>query len=490
MSTQEIGGDQILDLSIGSADITDNAVTSSKIASGAVSSTHLAASAVTTPAIAAGAVTSTGLATDAVITIKIADAQVTTAKIAAGAIVNSLLATDAVASTNILAGAVTLGKIGAGAVNATALAVDSVTTAKILDGNVTSAKILDGAIVSSKLAAGSVTNTHLSSGELHFAADTTSLTNKKVLFNLEKTGVTLGTGLTTDVSAFFSGETPVTSASTTEGVVVTAPKNTVILRDANLQIIDDGANHEVYGRLTESSGVWTLTYFVMSPTETPFSMPTPVTNAHILAPRRYNLNLAPEDQFRGSAVFTDGVDGIDDHEALTVDAHDASAISILDAGGHFTATNVEDALAALAGAGWVQGSSETLGGHLADGIDAHDASAISFLPDTARTTDLTATQVNAAIEELHAEVEALQALPATIVTGFKSFQATAGQTVFSVVGATNAPFNVGDDSLMVFRGGLLQSKLAGHYTEDPSGNFITLTTAAALNTNVILKWHK
>jgi hypothetical protein len=83
-------------------------------------------------------------------------------------------------------------------------------------------------------------------------------------------------------------------------------------------------------------------------------------------------------------------DDISAHTGDTTDAHDASAISIADAGNDFTATDVEGALAEL------QADAEA---HLADGAGAHAASAISFTP----AGSIAATDVQAAIEEVASE---------------------------------------------------------------------------------------
>lgn len=79
------------------------------------------------------------------------------------------------------------------------------------------------------------------------------------------------------------------------------------------------------------------------------------------------------------------------------DAHDASAISILDTAADFTATDVEGALAELQTAD--EADEAALAAHLADGSDAHDASAISSVP----AGGLAATNVQAALNELDTE---------------------------------------------------------------------------------------
>jgi hypothetical protein len=81
---------------------------------------------------------------------------------------------------------------------------------------------------------------------------------------------------------------------------------------------------------------------------------------------------------------------VSDHLADATDAHDASAISILDTAGQYAATNAEDALAEVL---------DALQAHEADASDAHDASAISY----AGGTGMSATNVEAAVDELATE---------------------------------------------------------------------------------------
>lgn len=82
--------------------------------------------------------------------------------------------------------------------------------------------------------------------------------------------------------------------------------------------------------------------------------------------------------------------GADEHIADTSDAHDASAVSVLDAGLLYTATNVETALAE------VKTIADASTAHIADAADAHDASAISVLDDGEY---FTATHVEGALAE-------------------------------------------------------------------------------------------
>lgn len=83
------------------------------------------------------------------------------------------------------------------------------------------------------------------------------------------------TGTSTDVSTELTGKSPSTTL-TTLGVVVNDPYNKAVLRYAsgvneNDQIVD-GSGNIVYGRVTESTGVWTLSYYVLiGGTETAYS---------------------------------------------------------------------------------------------------------------------------------------------------------------------------------------------------------------------------
>jgi hypothetical protein len=84
-------------------------------------------------------------------------------------------------------------------------------------------------------------------------------------------------GLSTDVSSYLVGHTP-SSNSTTLGTVVNDPVNRVILRHSDGTNINDpiidGLGNQVYGRLTYSASVWTLTFYVLIVgTETAYSMP-------------------------------------------------------------------------------------------------------------------------------------------------------------------------------------------------------------------------
>lgn len=82
-------------------------------------------------------------------------------------------------------------------------------------------------------------------------------------------------GLDDDVTAIFSALTP-GGGPATVGVPTTAPYNRVELRtDPNGDQIEEPGGKLVYGRLTESSGTWTLTYFYEAAgVETAYSLPS------------------------------------------------------------------------------------------------------------------------------------------------------------------------------------------------------------------------
>lgn len=74
------------------------------------------------------------------------------------------------------------------------------------------------------------------------------------------------TGTSTNVTGTMGGEVA-SAGSTSEGVVVTAPQNKVVLRQASGTDIGDefkdADGNVVYGRLTFAAGVWTLSYYVL-----------------------------------------------------------------------------------------------------------------------------------------------------------------------------------------------------------------------------------
>jgi len=109
---------------------------------------------------------------------------------------------------------------------------------------------------------------HNTTGHAHTGAsgdapqvDVLDLSGLQLLgYAVKGTDLTAVTGGSTDVSTELTGETPSTN-DTIEGVVVSASQNYIHIFDENGDSYLDGTGNKVYGRLTESTGVWTLTYY-------------------------------------------------------------------------------------------------------------------------------------------------------------------------------------------------------------------------------------
>ena len=94
-------------------------------------------------------------------------------------------------------------------------------------------------------------------------------------FIIQGTDLTGVTGSSWDVSTEMTGQTP-SGGSTSEGVVVTNPENKLVIRQATgasaNDVFVDSFGNIVYARLTESIGIWTLSFYVdLSGTETAYS---------------------------------------------------------------------------------------------------------------------------------------------------------------------------------------------------------------------------
>jgi len=87
------------------------------------------------------------------------------------------------------------------------------------------------------------------------------------------------TGTSSNISAQFALKNP-SNAQTVKGVVVNAPQNMVVLRQAvganQGDSFLDGAGNIVYGRVTEAAGVWTLSFYsLVGAVETAFNFAAP-----------------------------------------------------------------------------------------------------------------------------------------------------------------------------------------------------------------------
>lgn len=119
------------------------------------------------------------------------------------------------------------------------------------------------------------------------------------IFTLLQNGIGAGpaSGTSTDVSSVFLGQTP-SGSSINAGVVTDAPNNRVEIRNYESQtFIEDAEGQKVYGRLTESAGVWTLSYYTLE---------AGVETAHNLSSQ--NITIYYREVFTLATVPTFGVD--------------------------------------------------------------------------------------------------------------------------------------------------------------------------------------
>lgn len=78
-----------------------------------------------------------------------------------------------------------------------------------------------------------------------------------------KTGLTIPSASTLVVTSQHSGDTA-GGSNTQAGVITTAPYNKVYIRNNTTgKAFEDASQRQVYGRLTESSGVWTISFYVL-----------------------------------------------------------------------------------------------------------------------------------------------------------------------------------------------------------------------------------
>lgn len=99
-------------------------------------------------------------------------------------------------------------------------------------------------------------------------------------------------GVDDTVTSSFSGKVSGGGASAV-GVVTSAPNNRCEIRNSStLKAIDDGAGNLVYGRITESSGTWTLSYYSnVAGVETAYSFSS--TNIKIYFPEVFTSLTRP-----------------------------------------------------------------------------------------------------------------------------------------------------------------------------------------------------
>lgn len=127
--------------------------------------------------------------------------------------------------------------------------------------------------------------------------------------------VSPGVGLDDDITTQMSGKTP-GGATSTAGVVTSAPYNKVDIRDLSFETyIEDANGQRVYGRITESAGTWTLTYYTNEAgVETAHSLAS--TNIRVYYVEVFNQEFRPT--FTEEAGFIASLD-------LTADVVDATS---------------------------------------------------------------------------------------------------------------------------------------------------------------------
>lgn len=268
----------------------------------------------------------------------------------------------------------------------------------------------------------------LSESKLNLAYTTTALNNsitglkeKKILLFNEVPSVAVSTGntskdVTTGVTAASFYGTFAGSSSVT-GVVVSAPDNKCVILDAATKdaIHPSGLTVDVYGRLTYSGGVATLSFYYMDgAVETAYAFGAN-TNVSVLFPESYNLNDAPYRAFVQGVGYVEGMPAAHTHDLGDIGLSGtgaAASIGIDNTISGFAATTVQGALDEI-----VSDLSATTGA----GTVGYDNT----------TSGLTATTVQTAIDEVVDEFVAETDLASTSGAGTVGFDVTDGIIVGS-----------------------------------------------------------
>lgn len=111
--------------------------------------------------------------------------------------------------------------------------------------------------------------------------------------DLQVTTLLALTGASTVATSSFSGKTP-GGTSAAAGVITSNPYNDVQFRiQSSGDQIEDGSGNEVYGRLTYSSGVWTITNYVFTGgVETAYTIPGSY-DVNVYFKEAFTLNTLP-----------------------------------------------------------------------------------------------------------------------------------------------------------------------------------------------------
>jgi len=170
-----------------------------------------------------------------------------------------------------------------------------------------------------------------------------------------------------------------------------------------------------------------------------------------------------QDQLDSKATAT----GLSDHINDTVDAHDASAISVSAISG-LTATEVQAALAEHQVE--IENVVSDLGAHILDTVDAHDASAISNVP----SGNLAATDIQGAVDELQSDIDTRATSSAL------SAHTGASSGVHGVVGSVVGTSDSQTLTNKTISGASIQAPIRSDVKQDTKAN---LTTYALTATN-------
>jgi len=170
-----------------------------------------------------------------------------------------------------------------------------------------------------------------------------------------------------------------------------------------------------------------------------------------------------QDQLDSKATTT----GLSDHINDTVDAHDASAISVSAISG-LTATEVQAALAEHQVE--IENVVSDLGAHILDTVDAHDASAISNVP----SGNLAATDIQGAVDELQSDIDTRATSSAL------SAHTGASSGVHGVVGSVVGTSDSQTLTNKTISGASIQAPIRSDVKQDTKAN---LTTYALTATN-------
>ena len=320
--------------------------------------------------------------------------------------------------------------------------------------------------------------------QIDWARHTEILQDRKVVDYVQYMGLDAGGLSSVDITAQIGAATPrASSAGREEGVIVDAPKNRVVIRDAQtgLPILDD-QDREVYGRLTydDVTGAFMLSFFVKSDTdEEPVTLPDD-TVIDFQVPRRFNL-LDVDELFAANEKWVDGAADITAHLNIEQVAKDlyGTAFALNRNGEPILPTSVHDELVQA------RGGAQTLG----ERLDAMASEASSVADEVAAARGSMSTlgeRLDVALEpdgklkdrhKLHVHRQHVVQVSDAITE------------ILLPSGETFPPADGNDVALEVFVNGSLQA-IGIHYTEHPDGSGVVFNSPLQAGDIVILRWPK